>query len=112
MSDLVLTAATIKSRCCVILYICIQTCSQDGVGTSPRVTINGWKEKKSLVWLYANRRNLPFTGGILLVLLTLGYGEPLHGGELVAPGGVGDLQGADRLVAADHLPAHTLDTIQ
>ena len=50
-------------------------------------------------------------GNWWLLLLTFGYGESLHGGELVAPGGVGDLQGADRLVAADHLPAHTLDTI-
>ncbi len=37
--------------------------------------------------------------------VTLGYGEALHGGELVAARGVGDLEGADRLVAADHFPA-------
>ena len=60
-------------------------------------------------WIW---ESLCMAGNWWLLLLTLGYGEPLHGGELVAPGGVGDLQGADRLVAADHLPAHTLDTIQ
>lgn len=35
--------------------------------------------------------------------VTLGDGQALHGWELVAPRGVGDLQGAHALVAADHL---------
>ena len=38
-------------------------------------------------------------------LPTLRYGQSLHGRKLVAAGGVGDLQGADGLVAGDHLPA-------
>lgn len=41
--------------------------------------------------------------------VALGDGEALHGRELVAPRGVGDLQGADALVAADDLPVGVLD---
>ncbi len=36
--------------------------------------------------------------------VTFRYGEALHGGELVAAGGVCDLEGAHGLVAADHFP--------
>lgn len=35
--------------------------------------------------------------------------EPLHSRELMTPGGVGDLQRADVLVARYHLPVRVLD---
>jgi len=41
--------------------------------------------------------------------VALGHGQPLHGGELMRPRRVGDLQRADVLVAADHLPVRVLD---
>ena len=41
--------------------------------------------------------------------MALGDGQALHGGELVAARGVGDLEGADALVAADHLAVGVLD---
>lgn len=40
--------------------------------------------------------------------VAFGDGEALHGRELVAAGGVGDLQGAHALVAADHLAVGVL----
>ena len=54
VSDLVLTAATIKTvkmlsyTVFTVLYICIQRCSLDGVGTSPGATMNKWKRKQKL----------------------------------------------------------------
>lgn len=42
--------------------------------------------------------------------MPLGDRQPLHSGELMTAGGVGDLQGADiLLVAADHLPVGILN---
>ncbi len=41
--------------------------------------------------------------------MALGDGESLHGGELVAPRGVRDLQGTHLLVAADDLAVGVLD---
>ena len=41
--------------------------------------------------------------------MTLGYGQPLHGGKLVAAGRVCDLQRAHLLVAADHLSVGVLN---
>ena len=40
--------------------------------------------------------------------MALGDGQTLHGGELVAPRGVGDLERAHALVAADHLAVGVL----
>ena len=58
VSDLVLTAATIKTvkmlcyTVCTVHTVCIQKCSQDGVGTSPGATINSWgKFKKKVIRL-------------------------------------------------------------
>lgn len=41
--------------------------------------------------------------------MALGDGQALHGWELVASSGVCDLQGADALIAADHLPVGILN---
>lgn len=40
--------------------------------------------------------------------MALGDGQALHGGELVTPRGVGDLEGAHALIAADHLAVSVL----
>lgn len=40
--------------------------------------------------------------------VAFGDGQALHGGELVAPRGVGDLEGAYAFVAADHLAVGVL----
>ncbi|KAL7876718.1 hypothetical protein AOLI_G00116810 [Acnodon oligacanthus] len=40
--------------------------------------------------------------------VTFGDGKALHGGELVAAGGVGNLQRAHALITADHLPVRVL----
>ena len=42
--------------------------------------------------------------GYIVVVFTFGYRQSLHGRELMASGGVRDLQGADGLVAGDDLP--------
>ncbi len=42
--------------------------------------------------------------------MAFGDGQTLHGGELVTACGVCDLQRADALVAADHLPVGVLDS--
>ena len=50
----------------------------------------------------------------MLLRATFSYGEPLHGGELVGAGGVGDVEGAhcwrgDGGLAGDGLPVGVLD---
>ncbi len=42
--------------------------------------------------------------------MAFGDGQTLHGGKLVTACGVCDLQRADALVAADHLPVGVLDS--
>lgn len=42
--------------------------------------------------------------------VALGHGQPLHGGELMRPRRVGDLQRAYVLVATDHLTVRVLDS--
>ena len=62
---------------------------------------NGEDKDKCVSWIEIGDQE----SGMSSSLPTFRYGQSLHGRELVAAGGVGDLQGADGLVAGDDLPA-------